>query len=256
MHPRSYYDKSGHPWTSEEDAQLEKEYTVDKLSITQIGDIHKRTPGGITWQLKRLKCLDTNTEARGYQEYRDSDLYKEIVASGKSNDSTSRGTTVDISSSVYARAGEPWSGEECERLLDEYKTQNLSLMKISAIHERNPAGVASQMKKLNIIQNITAIRGYTEYKQSAIYQVVQKARYERRAQRNAVAEPPAALKEPTQLSLIDRNEIRNLREEINDLKRNMAQLINLLEAAHEKGPKQPVIRHNQVNTQLSNSWVK
>lgn len=79
----AYYDHSGSPWSETEDAQLIKEYTADQLDILQIGYIHKRTPGGISYRLRTHNLIDNNVSARGYMDYINSDLYKEIVSSSQ-----------------------------------------------------------------------------------------------------------------------------------------------------------------------------
>jgi len=249
MQPKSYYDRSGHPWTEEEDSQLENEYTIDNLTIIQIGDIHKRTPGGITWQLKRLKLLNNNVEARGYQEYRDSPLYKEIINTAKQVKPSVDPLKISVSEreEEHERAGAPWSTEECEQLIDEYKNKGLSVQEISKIHKRNMTGVASRLRKLNIVESRVAVKGYLEYKQSDLYKAVCQARYERKVARNTIIEPHGTVKASAQLSMIDRNDINNLRQEIADLKMAMAELTSMLAAVHDKGRK-PIQKHNLVNT--------
>jgi hypothetical protein len=72
------YELAGQPWETSEDSQLIKEYTVDKLSVLELCKIHKRMPGGIISRLRHLDLVDMRSKARGYLEYENSDLYKEI----------------------------------------------------------------------------------------------------------------------------------------------------------------------------------
>lgn len=78
---RSFYDRSKEPWREEEIEQM----NVKELSIIEIGNIHKRTPGTITFQLKKQNILVKNTDARGYIDYRNSDLYAQIVSENTKN---------------------------------------------------------------------------------------------------------------------------------------------------------------------------
>ena len=71
------YLNQGKSWTQIEDDQLIIEYNNDGLSLMEIAKIHKRTPGGIAEHLKKLNIIDNNINARGYLEYKESDLYKE-----------------------------------------------------------------------------------------------------------------------------------------------------------------------------------
>jgi hypothetical protein len=72
------YELAGQPWENSEDNQLIKEYTVDKLTVLELCKIHKRMPGGIISRLRHLDLVDMRSKARGYLEYENSDLYKEI----------------------------------------------------------------------------------------------------------------------------------------------------------------------------------
>jgi len=53
------------------------------MTITEIGNNHKRTPGGIAYALKRLGLIIHHTVARGYAEYRASSLFEEICSQSK-----------------------------------------------------------------------------------------------------------------------------------------------------------------------------
>lgn len=87
MNPLSYYERSKAPWDEHEYSQVKKEYETDLLDITQIANIHKRTPGCISYALKwKLKLIIHNTHARGYAEYRTSKLYEEITSFYKKED--------------------------------------------------------------------------------------------------------------------------------------------------------------------------
>jgi hypothetical protein len=72
------FTRAGKPWGQIESQQLVKEYNVDKLNLLEICNIHKRMPGGITSRLRRLNLVDMKSEARGFSEYQQSDLYKQI----------------------------------------------------------------------------------------------------------------------------------------------------------------------------------
>lgn len=77
-----YYTNSGKPWFDKEEEQIKKEYNENNLDINEIGKIHKRTPGGIGSRLCILGVIEHRVSARGYSEYKTSDLYKEICEKG------------------------------------------------------------------------------------------------------------------------------------------------------------------------------
>ena len=86
MNSLSYYNRQKDSWEEGEIQSLKLEYTTNAMTISEIGDIHHRTPGSISYKLKNIGLITHNTMAHGYTEYRDSELYKEIVGKGKITD--------------------------------------------------------------------------------------------------------------------------------------------------------------------------
>jgi hypothetical protein len=74
------FKNASKPWSQEEEAQLNKLYNEDKLDIIEISKMHDRAPGGIISRLVRNNYIDNRMSARGYETYKNSDIYKEIVA--------------------------------------------------------------------------------------------------------------------------------------------------------------------------------
>ena len=85
MNNLDYYTRQKDTCDESEVRQLRMEYLQDRMTISQIGDIHQRTPGAVSYKLKALGFIDTTTGARGYPEYKTSHLYKEIVEKEKLN---------------------------------------------------------------------------------------------------------------------------------------------------------------------------
>ena len=83
MEKLAYYTRLKEPWTSEEDSEIVKEYNDNNMDVSQIANLHKRTPGGIAYRLKKLEQIPTQVDARGYQAYQLSDLYREIVGNSE-----------------------------------------------------------------------------------------------------------------------------------------------------------------------------
>ena len=81
MSTLSFYSRSKDFCGENELLQIKKEYEINLFNIMEIGKIHRRTPGCISYKLKALGLIEHNTSARGYTEYRNSELYKEIVES-------------------------------------------------------------------------------------------------------------------------------------------------------------------------------
>lgn len=70
-------------WSSQQDEQLNHLYNEKLMNIIEISDIINRPPGSIISRLCANKHIPNRTSARGYIIYKNSDLYKSIVASGE-----------------------------------------------------------------------------------------------------------------------------------------------------------------------------
>ena len=79
------FKNAGEPWYQEEDNQLNQLYNVEQLDIMQISKIHNRAPGGIISRLCKHNYIQNRISARGYLEYQNSDMYKQIVLKNKEN---------------------------------------------------------------------------------------------------------------------------------------------------------------------------
>jgi hypothetical protein len=86
MNEPEYYNRQKAIWYDNELQDIKNEYEIKKMTISEIADTHFRTPGSISYKLKSMGIITHNTLARGYQEYRESKLYKTIVARGKLED--------------------------------------------------------------------------------------------------------------------------------------------------------------------------
>jgi len=90
MNNLDYYDRQKEPWEEIEDKSVRSRYETKEMNISQIADIHRRTPGSISYKLRSLGIIKHNTLARGYLEYKNSNLYKEIVNRNQINDKHKR----------------------------------------------------------------------------------------------------------------------------------------------------------------------
>ena len=99
MNELGYYSRQAESWSESEVQQLRSQYLYDKMTVSQISDICRRTPGSVAYKLKNLGFIDDIMTARGYGEYRTSDLYKEIIAKGSGLD-TQKKTKADPKNEV------------------------------------------------------------------------------------------------------------------------------------------------------------
>lgn len=92
MYSLEYYTRQKSSWMHDEVQQISNEYESLQKSISEIADIHKRTPGSISYKLKSMGIISDNKLSRGYEEYRTSALYAEIVGNSKFNTSSKKST--------------------------------------------------------------------------------------------------------------------------------------------------------------------
>lgn len=69
-----------------------------------------------------------------------------------------------------------WSQEEIDQLIKEYNDDELTVMELAKIHNRLPSSISICLKKINIIDNTTHVRGYLEYKNSDFFREKKKAK--------------------------------------------------------------------------------
>jgi len=79
MNKLEYYSRQKTEWDENELQQMRAEYETKEMNISEIADIHRRTPGSISYKLKGLNLIPHYTLSRGYSDYKNSVLYKEIV---------------------------------------------------------------------------------------------------------------------------------------------------------------------------------
>ena len=60
-------------------------YIVENKNIIEIGEILNITPGTIASRLVKLKIIKDKEDARSYNEYKESDMYKQICSKNVSN---------------------------------------------------------------------------------------------------------------------------------------------------------------------------
>lgn len=65
--------------------EIKNMYVVENKNIIEIGEILNITPGTIACRLLKLKIIKDKQDARCYNEYKDSDMYKQICSKNASN---------------------------------------------------------------------------------------------------------------------------------------------------------------------------
>jgi hypothetical protein len=133
------------PWSQEDDEQLDKLYNVDMLDIMEISNINNRAPGKIISRLYLHDYINNRTSARGYINYKNSDLYKKIVSESSKKNNEYKDKIIDESSN--SNIGKKWTDDE-ERLLLEELNNNIDIEIIAQKHGRTFGSINSRLKEI------------------------------------------------------------------------------------------------------------
>jgi hypothetical protein len=75
----------GKRWTKDEENKMIKSYNESKLDIIEIAKQHNRLPKAISMRLVQTKIIKDESEARGYNTYKNSEYYKQQIETRKLN---------------------------------------------------------------------------------------------------------------------------------------------------------------------------
>lgn len=94
------------------------------LDIMEISEIHNRAPGGIISRLVKQQYIKTRVSARGYMKYKNSDLYKEIVANGENKRKLAKEAAADKKKEVARNSNKLNNGEYFDLQQDMMEMKN------------------------------------------------------------------------------------------------------------------------------------
>jgi hypothetical protein len=229
----NYYTHTTKSWYPEEDAQLLREHKYRNYTIVQLAHIHKRTPDSVIKRLRRLGKINSTTDIRGYEEYRNSSLFYILNPDKQAKEEIKKEinrplepiSEDDEEESVidYTKADTLWNKEEDVQL---FKLQARPLLQIANSLNRHPGDVACQMKKLKIVKAYHLINGFDVYKNTPLYAEYQKAHRKKKAPYQDTS-PTGLLKGEmgeikSEMSSI-KDELAMMRESFVDLRRFISQ---------------------------------
>jgi hypothetical protein len=170
---------------------------------------------------------------------------------------------------ICKKVGDNWSQEEDDQLNKLYNTDMLDIVEISKIHNRAPGGIISRLLKHQYINNRISARGYISYKNSDLYKEIVSSGEGRKRGRKKKEEdiqvdnvysstdvpeynhitagrdvtthfspeskndikPKIKLYKSDYLGL--KEEIQEMRTEVNDLKHSIKELVDMMKAIYE-----------------------
>ena len=151
MYKLEYYTRQKEKWTSKEDQEIQTEYETENLTISQMGDIHKRTPGAVAFAIKRLGLITCNQNARGYPEYKRSALYAEIISTPRERSEKKEKTNEIDLEEQGEHQGEQWTDLEEQQLLNELEI-NMDHYSIAKNHGRTICAIRKRIR--HIVYNL------------------------------------------------------------------------------------------------------
>ncbi len=129
----------------------------------------------------------------------------------------------------YNRQKEDWGQEEIDIIRDEYVRKELTICQMANIHRRTPGSIAYKLKKIGVIEGMFVARGYTEYKQSRLYnEIKEKAT----AEKNDKAAKKEYIKDYTSLKDLT-TEVQELKKEVSSLKKDVKEVLRLINALYD-----------------------
>ena len=143
MNRLEYYTRQKDSWNESEIQQIRNEYEIQNLTISQMGDIHKRTPGSIAYAIKRIGLITHNTQARGYLEYHNSELYSEIVSTPKVKSEKVKKDKPKLSELEHQ--GAKWESLEEQQLLNELEI-GMDTAAIAKNHSRTTTAIRKRIR--------------------------------------------------------------------------------------------------------------
>jgi hypothetical protein len=230
-----YYSNTNKSWYPDEDAMLINAYKYKPYTIVQLAHIHKRTPGNVMRRLKKLRIVKYTTEIRGYEAYRNSDLFYVLNPPQQETQSQPQKQQLepieetDETESIYTSSETPWSQDEDIKL---FKLKTETLQQLAQILNRHPGDIAHHMKELKLVKALHLINGYDVYKNSPQYAIYQKA--------NRKKKEPIQDTSPTAVFKAEigelKSEVASLREELMDMRESFSDLCTFIRSAFGKLP--------------------
>lgn len=231
-----YYSNTNKSWYPDEDAKLINAYIYRTYTIVQLAHIHKRTPGNVMRRLKKLHIVKYTTEIRGYEDYRNSDLFYVLNPPENKEQPQEQNQErlqpieeTDENESIYTNSETPWSQDEDVKL---FKLQNQTLQQIAHTLNRHPGDIAHHMKELKLVKALHLINGFAIYKSSPEYAIYQKATRKKKEPQQDTS-PTAVFK--AEIGEL-KSEVASLRDEIMDMRESFSDLCTFIRSAFGKLP--------------------
>ena len=125
------YSYTGTTWSAEESADLLKEYNQDKLHLLEICKLRKRLPKEVIFKIRSMNMEQYQRNIRGYYEYRQSDLYKQVRKEKRDDFALRKVETNVVNVSIQKKSGNNLELEVSE-LKDEIESLKNEMISIKA----------------------------------------------------------------------------------------------------------------------------
>jgi hypothetical protein len=124
----------------------------------------------------------------------------------------------------YNRQKEPWSDKETQEIRNKYETKGMTISEIADIHHRTPGSIGHKVKNIGLVEHFTLSRGYIDYKNSKLYKEIISTSIIQSKLNKVVDKVPTIRR---------RDEIRMMRNEIDELKKDVKEMLRLMNALYD-----------------------
>ena len=238
------FKNADEPWSQEDDEQLNKLYNVDMLDIMEISNINNRAPGKIISRLYIHDYINNRTSARGYINYKNSDLYKKIVSESSKNNNEYKDKIKNesLDESSNSNIGKKWTDDE-ERLLLEELNNNIDIEIIAQKHGRTFGSINSRLKEIackmhtnnisieEIIEKTKLGRGTIRHSIEKKKNKVSSDETNNNNNNNSFYKKKNKIEEPDYVKI--QKDITEIKQDIQKLSSNMNELIDMLKSIYE-----------------------
>ena len=145
----------------------------------------------------------------------------------------------------YNRQKDIWDDNELENIRTEYETNGMNIIQIADIHRRTPGSIAYKIKNLGIITCHSLARGYFDYITSNLYREIVDSgnKSDRYKKVKKVTEVNVKMEPP--IIRVSSSDIVKMKNEIADLKKDVKEMLRLMNALYEFENKETSSSHDK-----------
>jgi hypothetical protein len=133
----------------------------------------------------------------------------------------------------YNRQKDIWDDKELENIRTEYETNGMNIIQIADIHRRTPGSIAYKIKNLGIISCHSLAKGYFDYISSNLYREIVDSGNKNDRYKKVKKVTEVKIKVEPLVIRVSSSDIVKMKDEIADLKKDVKEMLRLMNALYE-----------------------